>query len=74
VCGPDNIKPGISVYIIRRILCYDKEVKMDQILGFVANVGFPIVLSVYLLVRIEGKLDDLSRSIQELARAVAASE
>ncbi len=47
---------------------------MDQILGFVANVGFPIVLSVYLLVRIEGKLDDLSRSIQELARAVAASE
>ena len=47
---------------------------MDQILGFVANVGFPIVLSGYLLVRIEGKLDDLSRSIQELARAVAASE
>ncbi|MGI6189847.1 MAG: YvrJ family protein [Caldicoprobacteraceae bacterium] len=47
---------------------------MDQILGFVGNVGFPIVLSVYLLVRIESKLDDLTRSIQELARAVAASE
>ena len=44
---------------------------MEQMLGFIANVGFPIVLSVYLLVRIEGKLDVLTSSIQELARAVA---
>jgi hypothetical protein len=43
---------------------------MEQILGFVTNVGFPIVLSVYLLVRIEGKLDSLTKSINDLARAV----
>jgi hypothetical protein len=45
---------------------------MEQLLGLVGNVGFPIVLSVYLLVRIEGKLEGLTQSIQELARAVAS--
>lgn len=45
---------------------------MEQLLTLVGNVGFPIVLSVYLLVRIEGKLEGLTQSIQELARAIAA--
>ena len=44
---------------------------MEQMLGFIANEGFPIVLSDYLLERIEGKHEDMTRSIQELARAVA---
>jgi len=47
---------------------------MEQLLSLVGNVGFPIVLSVYLLVRIEGKLEGLTQSIQELARAIAAME
>ncbi len=45
---------------------------MEQLLTLVGNVGFPIVLSVYLLVRIEGKLEGLTQSIQELARAISA--
>ncbi|MEG1311481.1 MAG: YvrJ family protein [Romboutsia sp.] len=36
----------------------------------VANVGFPIALSMYLLVRIEGKLSKLTDSINELSRNV----
>nr|WP_207726995.1 YvrJ family protein [Anaerosolibacter carboniphilus] len=35
-------------------------------------MGFPIAVSIYLLVRIEGKLEYLSASIHELAKAVAA--
>ena len=36
----------------------------------VANVGFPIALSMYLLVRIEGKLQTLSDSINDLSKNI----
>ncbi|MDP4127818.1 MAG: YvrJ family protein [Bacillota bacterium] len=44
---------------------------MEEMLRLVGNFGFPIVVSAYLLVRIEGKLNELSTSITELAKAVA---
>lgn len=44
---------------------------MEEMLKLVGNFGFPIVVSAYLLVRIEGKLNELSSSITELAKAVA---
>lgn len=44
---------------------------MEEILKMVGNFGFPIVVSAYLLVRIEGKLNELSVSITELAKAIA---
>lgn len=36
----------------------------------VANVGFPIALSMYLLIRIEGKLSSLTDSINELSKNI----
>jgi hypothetical protein len=45
---------------------------MEQIYAHVANLGFPIVVSIYLLVRIESKLERLSASIHELAQAVSS--
>jgi len=42
-----------------------------DLLAAVSNYGFPIVVSLYLLIRIEGKLADLTESIVELAKAVA---
>ena len=36
--------------------------------NLIASVGFPITLSMYLLVRIEGKLQSLSDSINELSK------
>ncbi|HHY90974.1 MAG TPA: YvrJ family protein [Clostridiales bacterium] len=45
---------------------------MDEIYAYVANLGFPIVVSVYLLVRIEAKLEKLSASIHELAQVISA--
>lgn len=43
---------------------------MDDILNFVANMGFPIGVSCYLLVRLEQKLDCLTESISELGRLI----
>ena len=43
---------------------------MEEIYTHVANLGFPIVISIYLLVRIEGKLNQLSESINELTKTI----
>lgn len=43
---------------------------MDEILTLIGNVGFPIAVSAYLLVRIEGKLHDLTASIHDLRQAI----
>ena len=42
----------------------------NNFLTIIANVGFPIALSMYLLVRIEGKLQMLSDSITELSKTL----
>lgn len=45
---------------------------MEEVYTQIANLGFPIVISIYLLVRIEGKLNDLTESINELSKAIAS--
>jgi flagellar biogenesis protein FliO len=40
---------------------------MEDFLKAVGNVGFPIVVAAYLLIRIEGKMDHLSSSINQLS-------
>ncbi len=44
---------------------------MEELFANIANLGFPIAVSIYLLVRIEGKLETLSISINELAKVIA---
>ena len=39
---------------------------MTEWLSMVKDVGFPIVVTLYLLYRIEGKLDELNQSILAL--------
>ncbi len=43
---------------------------MEVIYTGIANLGFPIVISIYLLVRIEGKLNQLSDSIIALSKVI----
>ncbi|MCC5909572.1 MAG: YvrJ family protein [Clostridiaceae bacterium] len=43
---------------------------MNEVLNQIANLGFPIVLSIYLLIRIEGKLEGLTVSIHQLAKSI----
>lgn len=47
---------------------------MEEMLTLMGNFGFPIVVSAYLLVRIEGKLNDLAESITNLSKAIAVLE
>lgn len=43
---------------------------MDPIINLIGNVGFPIAISIYLLVRIEGKLENLTSSINTLSGVI----
>ena len=43
---------------------------MEPLQTIVANLGFPIAISIYLLVRIEGKLQGLTDSINELSKNI----
>lgn len=43
---------------------------MENIFNQIANLGFPIAVASYLLVRVEGKLNNLTESINELARVI----
>lgn len=47
---------------------------MEEVLNYIANLGFPIVLSIFLLSRIEKKLDSLTSSIQELSATIKRIE
>ncbi|HHY13916.1 MAG TPA: YvrJ family protein [Thermoanaerobacterales bacterium] len=44
---------------------------MEELFTPIANLGFPIVVSIYLLVRVEGKLGKLTDSINELSRVLS---
>ncbi|MGB9833407.1 MAG: YvrJ family protein [bacterium] len=43
---------------------------LEDFLRLVANFGFPIVVSAYLLFRVESKLEKLSEVIVDLSRIV----
>ncbi|MCX7795043.1 MAG: YvrJ family protein [bacterium] len=44
---------------------------MEDLFRAIANWGFPIVVSVYLLVRIEAKLESLESAIKDLSMTIA---
>ncbi len=43
---------------------------MNELLTIIGNVGFPIAISAYLLIRLEGKLVELTAVIGELREAI----
>ncbi|KZL88617.1 YvrJ family protein [Clostridium magnum] len=42
----------------------------NDLLNIIGNMGFPIAVSVYLLVRLEAKLEVLTVSINNLSKAI----
>lgn len=46
--------------------------ELEHILNAAANYGFPMVVSWYLLVRMEAKLDELSKNIEALGKCIAS--
>ncbi|MBQ1336603.1 MAG: YvrJ family protein [Selenomonadaceae bacterium] len=47
---------------------------MADYLNAVGNLGFPIAVTAFLLVRIEGKLGALNDSIQQLTQTIARKQ
>ncbi|MCT8977904.1 YvrJ family protein [Clostridium sp. CX1] len=45
----------------------------SELLNLIANVGFPIAVSIYLLVRLEAKLEVLTVSINNLSNAIKSN-
>lgn len=45
----------------------------DEILMLISNVGFPVAISIYLLVRIEDRLSNLTNSFNKLSKAIEIS-
>lgn len=43
---------------------------MEELLMQIGNYGFPMVISIYLLVRFEGKIANLTESIYQLAKVI----
>lgn len=43
-----------------------ERISMDVLFQNILEQGFPVVISVYLLVRLEGKLDLLEKTINDL--------
>ena len=56
--------------ILKKFYERSKRSMEMELQNFVASVGFPIALSMYLLVRIEGKLQTLTDSINELSKNI----
>lgn len=44
---------------------------IEELFKAIANWGFPIVVAVYLLVRIESKLESLESAIKDLSLTIA---
>ncbi|MGL4656440.1 MAG: YvrJ family protein [Sarcina sp.] len=44
---------------------------MENLINLIANVGFPIAITMYLLMRIEVKLDKLTASIEKLTNVLS---
>lgn len=43
---------------------------MDEMLKIIGNVGFPIAVAAFLLVRVEQRMDNLTAAISELREAI----
>ncbi|PKM76181.1 MAG: YvrJ family protein [Firmicutes bacterium HGW-Firmicutes-15] len=43
---------------------------MDEMIKLIANVGFPIAVAVFLLVRVESRVTILTQAITELREAI----
>ena len=43
---------------------------MEELMKMVSNVGFPIAITAYLMIRFEAKLDKLTETITKLVLAI----
>ena len=44
---------------------------LEDLAPVISNLGFPIVVALYLLMRVEKKLDELGASMAEIVKAIS---
>lgn len=44
---------------------------MEELAPIIANLGFPIVVALYLLVRVENKIASLEKTMDEVLKAIS---
>jgi len=44
---------------------------MEELVPIVANLGFPIVVALYLLIRVENKIASLEKTMDEVLKAIS---
>ncbi len=44
---------------------------LEDLAPIISNLGFPIVVSLYLLLRVEKKLDEVGASMAEIVKAIS---
>lgn len=44
---------------------------LEDLAPVISNLGFPIVVSLYLLLRVEKKLDEIGASMAEIVKAIS---
>jgi hypothetical protein len=44
---------------------------MEELTQYIANLGFPIVVALYLLVRVENKIASLEKTMDEVLKAIS---
>lgn len=47
---------------------------MDELFNLVGNLGFPIAVTLYLLIRIESRLEMLTQSINQLSQTLVGEK
>ena len=47
---------------------------MEELLRAISNYGFPVVMSLYLMIRVEGKIETLTESIRMLSNALISKD
>ncbi|NFH65840.1 YvrJ family protein [Clostridium botulinum] len=45
----------------------------DQLIKLISDVGFPIAVSLYLLLRIEKKLDEINKALTSLDKTITST-
>lgn len=45
----------------------------DQLIKLISDVGFPIAVSLYLLLRIEKKLDEITKALTSLDKTITSA-
>jgi hypothetical protein len=51
-----------------------RGITMEELIAMIADIGFPIGVSIYLLVRVERRIESLAQSISDLAHAIDSIE